>query len=509
MTRIFQFALTPVCLCILTVTGYAQGGEIAKSTLKLTQASRRATQFTVPIELPWSIMRNITGKPFNHVTFANNTVTPEHNPYGLDLYTALEQRMTLADLLSNPASAGSHTPRSTQLPTVRGTESVSQSAWAQKGLLITQILARENPAELEKLAQRIPDFAQKITDQDVLFLTLTKRYQALSFLAKKDADFRTVFEQPDLKQAPGQIRPDDLVRNMAWEGDETGLRFLTEHGVRLDAVFSEKEKEAIVEHGGPVYEVMKNFGFNRDRNDLVKGISKGIEPAEESHNPIFSISRKSMMSYQLNNLRDMARELAEKNLQQYPDLFNALFTRVASDLGYPIRKATYEETLNFLREMITQYHVDVNSVFKSDLPEYWMCLPSSVQKEVLNLLVQEAGMNINLFLGHLADKWEVTLRVYKLARYELPAVSLQGAGPYETLRLLLEDFRADLTSPVPSIGVPAFDVILASYEIAEEPLDSQTQELFLKHDMDPSAGEKPTDPVLKSRFRNWFNPLEP
>ena len=108
MTRIFQFALTPVCLCILTVTGYAQGGEIAKSTLKLTQASRRATQFTVPIELPWSIMRNITGKPFNHVTFANNTVTPEHNPYGLDLYTALEQRMTLADLLSNPASAGSH-----------------------------------------------------------------------------------------------------------------------------------------------------------------------------------------------------------------------------------------------------------------------------------------------------------------------------------------------------------------------------------------------------------------
>lgn len=484
MKRIIQPVIALAFLCPVTVTSYAQIPTAVKAT-------RQVTKFTLPATPYNRVLQNLTKQSLEKIPAA--TITLKHNPFGRDFYTNQQTREQFVSLFNQSYPTEANIPSRVDTPKLSPAKAGIKAPSAEKNLLITDILSRENPAEMNTLASKIPDFAQKVTDQDVLFLALTKRYQALDFLAQNGVDFRTVFEQPDMKRTQGIIRPADLVRNMVRELDGTGLLFLTEHGVRLDFVFTKAERAAIREQGGSDYKVLKNFGFNR--KDLAKQLADRLIPRENTEDALLIFARESMSSEELNDLRQIAHELAEENLQSYPRLFKTLFARVANDLGYPVRRATYQETIDFLKEIVTKYHVDVNiileldvniegySVFTNNLMDYWLCVPADVQKELLNLLINEGGMNVNKFLDALVSPWPSTVSLPQLVEADMKPGTYAGAGAYETLRILVEDFGADLTAPVgfPQSVISPGQKIVEGYQVLHSSPDSNVQALLLKH----------------------------
>ncbi len=437
MKRIFQLTAVPAFLCALTVTGYAQGNRIAEQIAKEATgkgATRKVTQTTVWMHPSHPALKTATNLPFYKLPVTQMAVTVKNDPFGNDLYTNLQRRVALTNLLNGLPQAQQTVPPTVDLPTISTAGAERQAPWAEKNLIITDILSRENPEEMKKLASQIPDLAQKVTDQDILYLALTKRWQTLEFLTEKGVNLRTVFEQPNLNRAPGIIRPADLVRNMAREYDKEGLAFLKQHEVNFNRVFTIEENARISTEEGVVYDVLQNFGYE-NLTVYLNRLKNSLHTLSAKQRPS---SHEVITSDELNTLRTLVQYMTalDKTQFQHSAEGGLIFRVIVNDIPRRARathsQISWDEEIGFLRELVVTYHLDVakglegSDVFQNTS---WLLVPDAIQRTLLDLLINEGGADINAhvlypFLSGHADR---------------------ALDPTKTLQIMLEEYHAPLS----------------------------------------------------------------
>ncbi len=371
MKRIFQLCIAaPLCVGAFAVTGQAQPVvNIGKSFIK--GADRYISHFTVPVNLSKVTTRLSKQNPLkSDLELSNAVATVEYNAFGKDLYTAVQERAVLANLFNNHFLS-LKTSKNPTLELGAGEESNNQAWWAKKNFLITHILVRENPAEMAKLESAIPDLRYKITSQDVLFLTLLKKWKALNFLTHKGVRLNDVFGQPS-KHGAHDIEPADLILNMARENDKAGLEFLVSHGVDLNRVFTAEEIKEIAATQLHALEILAAYGLEVEEQFLpataqADADAKRIADIQAWQAAFKKAQEKVLLNQSLHDAGKLRKVLAKSN--DPVTLARGIQSRVLDDM-----RAWYENNpLQSLQsaQVLAQTYVD-----------------NGVQEEVDNMVIE-------------------------------------------------------------------------------------------------------------------------